>query len=70
MQGKVSIMYENGETEFVTIQFDENMIDGYYTTMENIEDSSTNIILNGSTLTLLREPILNAFLKNKFVKTL
>ena len=70
MQGKVSIMYENGETEFVTIQFDENMIDGYYTPMENIEDSSTNIILNGSTLTLLREPILNAFLKNKFVKTL
>lgn len=66
MRGKVSIMYESGETEFVTVYFDENMIDGYYTTRENVEDLSTNVILNGSTLTLKREAELMHFLKNKF----
>ena len=68
MKGKVSVIYENGEMEFVDIHFDENSILGHYTTKENIEDMSLNVILGGSTVTLQRNPILTTFLKNKFVK--
>jgi len=66
MKGKVLVIYETGEQEFVDIHFDENNIDGHYTTKENIEDMSVNVILRGSTLTLKRKSILMSFLNNKF----
>jgi len=66
MIGKVLVIYEDSGTEFVDITFDESEIIAHYTTLENIDDSSINVILGSSTLTLKRTTDLLYYLETKY----
>lgn len=58
MKAKISILYAEGDSEYVDFTFNPNHVDGYYTTRENVEDGSINILLNGCPCTIKRDPII------------
>jgi hypothetical protein len=67
MKGKVLVLCNDFDEPYYTdIDFDETKISAKYTTIDNIEDGSINVILEGSTLTMLRTDELIEFLDNKF----
>ena len=53
---RVKILYidEYYVQEYVDGTIDENKINGYYHTKENVEDDSVNIFFDGQTLTVKR----------------
>ena len=68
MKCKTLVGYETGETEYVDYTFDESSIEGYYTTLENIEDNSIQIQFSGYTHQFKRDKELLDFLYKKFNK--
>jgi len=61
---KVKILYidEFENQEYVDGVIDENKINGYFHTRENVEDDSVNVFFDGQTLTLKRDFVLMDYL--------
>jgi hypothetical protein len=66
MKGKVLVGYESGVLEFVDCDFDESLIYMKYCTLDNIEDSSIQVHIQGEVFTVKREKKLLDYLYKKF----